>query len=130
MEVKLGCKLGEDGELVLYKLWFESDVAMMYAKIRYGRAVYEYDEDGHEDEKHIYVAYEAPGILESFEPRTISLGEGPDPFSCTGHEERALLTYGDEAQVAHETHVGDKAAMACILDGDKQDDGEEHHDED
>ena len=120
MEVKLGCKLGEDGELVLYKLWFESDVAAMYAKIKYGRALYEYDEAGHRGEKHLFVAYKARGILESLEPPTISLGEGLAPFSCTEHEDRALgaLTYGDEHEFAHEAEVGDKAAMACVLDGD------------
>ena len=120
MKVKLGCKLGEDGELVLYKLWFESDVAMMYAKIKHGRALYEYDEDRHEGERHLFVAYEARGILESLEPPTISLGEGLDPFSCASPEAKTLeaLTYGDDAEVAHEAHVGDKAAMACALDGD------------
>ena len=138
MEVKLGCKLGDDGELVLYKLWFENDVALMYAKLKYTRSLFEYDEHGHKAEKRLQVVYEARGMLESLEPPTITLGEGLDPFSCVEPGALEVLTYGDEHEndVAHEPHVGDKAAMACVLDGETlvllelESKHYEHHDED
>ena len=120
MEVKLECKPGEDGELVLYELKFENDVAELKAKLKHGRNLLECDEHDHEPKKYGHVAYEAKGVLKSLEPPTISLGEGLDPFSCTAHEEKKpeASTYDDETDVAHEAHVGDKAKMRCILDGD------------
>ena len=121
MEVKLGCKLAKTASSSCYQaLVRERRRRRCSAKIKYGRALYEYDEAWPPGEKHLFVAYKARGILESLEPPTISLGEGFAPFSCTEHEDRALgaLTYGDEHEFAHEAEVGDKAAMACVPDGD------------
>ena len=57
-------------------------------------------------------------MLASVEPPAISLGDDLEPLSCM-EAERSLeaLTYY-EAEVAPEPHVGDKAWMKCILDGD------------
>jgi hypothetical protein len=120
MKVKMACKPGEDGELVVYELRFENEVAYLKAKLKHERGVYHYDEDGEEDEpkKHAVAAYEAKGMLASVEPPAISLGDDLEPLSCM-EAERSLeaLTYY-EAEVAPEPHVGDKAWMKCILDGD------------
>ena len=123
MEVKLECKLGENGELVLYKLKFENDVAELKAKLKHGYDRVAYAAQEYSDEEpaqHARVVYEAEGILASLEPPTISLGEGLAPFSCSKHEETAIevLTYGEEAELSHQPpEIGQKAEMTCILDG-------------
>lgn len=123
MDVKLGCKLGEDGELVLYKLKFENDVAELKAKLKHARAFYSAQEEevdeAEELPEHSRVVYEVEGTLVSLEPPTISLGEGLEPLSCATHDEKALepLTYGEESEPGHAPEAGRKAEMTCILDG-------------
>ncbi len=84
------CRVGEYGELVVYKLEFENELGELKAKVKY-------------DE----LTYKAEGMLHSLEPPTISFGEGLEPFSCVAPEEVSLYAF----------EVGDQAEMKCVLDG-------------
>ena len=90
-EVKLECGVGEDGELVLRWLKFESEEGEVKAKMKHGHLV-----------------YKAEGTLASLEPSTISFGEGLEPLSCVVPED----------VWAKEFELGGEAEMKCVLDGD------------